>query len=509
MIGMPPGEGAIAGRASGPASDVEASAVPSGESRLRRASDVPLERGLRRELLQRRMVISVGRRVVRVASLHLLDGLLISLGLLVLSLTISAGAEASHYLPAVVAAFLLSLNAVGAYRSGDARRDRNRLASGAFVGTLILGFLSLFPPSLPFGPTFLTALGLTVFLLLALGRKVADQMVRTAYAHGIGLRRAIVVGNLTEVGDALRRLRDGQTIDQYLVGHVTPDRDPDPVALGVLSDLSPILAANDIQEVIVATSLASRSLQRLSNECAAQGASLYVIPSVVGRVRGWTEPVRLGSCPALHLHPVRLEAPSLLLKRVFDLVVAGIALPLLTPLIAAIALAIKIESPGPVFFRQTRVGLGGRRFTMWKFRSMYDGSDQQRTSLRQLNEYGSEHLFKVRDDPRITRVGRFLRRTSLDELPQLINVFLGDMSLVGPRPPLPSEVAEYRPHHFDRLSVVPGLTGPWQVGGRNLITDFERVVELERDYIRRWSLLLDAKIIYRTIGVVVRGEGAY
>ena len=169
MIGMPPGEGALARRASGPTSDVEASAAPSGESQLRRAADVPLERGLRRELLQRRMVISVGRRVVRVASLHLLDGLLISLGLLGLSLTISAGAEASHYLPAVVAAFLLSLNAVGAYRSGDARRDRNRLASGAFVGTLILGFLSLFPPSLPFGPTFLTALGLTVFLLLAPG----------------------------------------------------------------------------------------------------------------------------------------------------------------------------------------------------------------------------------------------------------------------------------------------------------------------------------------------------
>jgi len=470
---------------------------------------IPLDRGLRRELLQRRTVVSLGRRVARVASLHVLDGLVLCLALLGLSVLLPGAEESGTYLPAVLAAFLLSLNAVGAYRSGDARRDRNRLASGAFVGILILGFLSLFPPFLPFGPVFLAVLGLTAFLLLAFGRYVADRLVRTAYAHGIGLRRAIVVGNLTEVGEALRRLREGQTIDQYLVGHVTPDRNPDPVALGLLSNLSSILADNDIQEVIVATTLPSRALQRLSNECAAQGAALFVIPSVVGKVRGWTEPVRLGSCPALHLHPVRLEAPSLLLKRIFDLVVAGVALPLLTPLIGAIAIAIKIESQGPVFFRQTRVGLGGRRFIMWKFRSMYDGSDQQRTSLRRLNAYGCEHLFKVRDDPRITKVGRFLRRTSLDELPQLINVFLGDMSLVGPRPPLPSEVQEYQPHHFDRLSVVPGLTGPWQVGGRNLITDFERVVELERDYIRRWSLLLDAKIIYRTIGVVVRGEGAY
>src|SRR5690606_39757959 len=163
----------------------------------------------------------------------------------------------------------------------------------------------------------------------------------------------------------------------------------------------------------------------------------------------------------------------------------------------------------PVFFRQVRVGLGGRRFVMWKFRSMYIDSEEQHDDVLRLNAYPDRRLFKAPQDPRITRVGRILRRMSLDELPQLFNVLAGDMSLVGPRPPIPREVAEYEPHHFERLSVVPGITGPWQVGGRNLITDFEKVVRMEKAYIQSWSLLLDAKILLRTVKVVLSGEGAY
>jgi lipopolysaccharide/colanic/teichoic acid biosynthesis glycosyltransferase len=199
----------------------------------------------------------------------------------------------------------------------------------------------------------------------------------------------------------------------------------------------------------------------------------------------------------------------MLVKRSFDLVLAVLGLVLLSPLILAIALAIKLDSAGPVFFRQRRVGLGGRHFTMWKFRSMHCDSEHRQEELSGLNAYGDPRLFKLRSDPRTTRVGRFLRRSSLDELPQLVNVVLGEMSLVGPRPPVPSEVAMYEPHHFVRLSVVPGITGPWQTGGRNLITDFETVVGLERAYIRSWSLLLDAKILLRTFRVVLTGEGAY
>jgi lipopolysaccharide/colanic/teichoic acid biosynthesis glycosyltransferase len=155
------------------------------------------------------------------------------------------------------------------------------------------------------------------------------------------------------------------------------------------------------------------------------------------------------------------------------------------------------------------VGLGGREFTMWKFRSMENLSERRRDDIAHLNHYGDARLFKSKDDPRITRVGKWLRRFSLDELPQIFNVIAGDMSLVGPRPPLPREVLAYEQRHFVRLTVVPGMTGPWQVGGRNLITDFEEVVRLEQDYVEQWSFALDLKIMVKTLGVMLSGKGAY
>jgi lipopolysaccharide/colanic/teichoic acid biosynthesis glycosyltransferase len=146
---------------------------------------------------------------------------------------------------------------------------------------------------------------------------------------------------------------------------------------------------------------------------------------------------------------------------------------------------------------------------MWKFRSMRLGSESEQEEIAHLNQYPNRNLFKLKNDPRITRVGRVLRRFSLDELPQLINILRGDMSLVGPRPPLPKEVELYEPHHLVRLTVVPGLSGPWQVSGRNLISDFEEVVRIERAYIEDWTLALDARILAKTVAVVLSGEGAY
>jgi exopolysaccharide biosynthesis polyprenyl glycosylphosphotransferase len=197
------------------------------------------------------------------------------------------------------------------------------------------------------------------------------------------------------------------------------------------------------------------------------------------------------------------------MKRTFDVVGALLALIVAAPLMLLIALVVKLDSPGPVFFRQQRVGLGGRRFTMWKFRSMTVDAEKQLGELAHLNIYGSQAAFKLANDPRVTTVGRVLRRTSLDELPQLFNVVRGDMSLVGPRPVPPTDVDRYEPHHYERLSVVPGITGPWQVNGRNLLTDFDAILQMERSYISEWSLLLDAKIMLRTIAVVLRGGGAY
>jgi exopolysaccharide biosynthesis polyprenyl glycosylphosphotransferase len=463
---------------------------------------------LRRELAHRRLVVSMARRLLRILSLHLLDAVLV-MGVVLSLAGFWSSEEVRELTPALVAVFLLSLNAVSAYDSGDARRDRRRLLLGSVLAVLIVACVTFFPPHVGLSLSHLLQIAAGCFLALAAGRTLADQLVRQAYVHGIGLRRAVVVGNLAEVGEAIQQLRDERNIDQYIVGHLAPELEPDPAALGVLSDLTRLLDELDVQEVVLATSLTPQMVRWVAECCFERGTLLYVFPSVLAPVDCRVEPQQVGGCALLYLSPARLEIPALLVKRIFDLIVAFIALIVAAPVMFAIAVAIKLDSPGPVFFRQERVGLGGRRFTIWKFRSMCIDSERQKAALTAQNAYGDSRLFKLRRDPRVTRVGRILRRTSMDELPQLFNVLLSDMSLVGPRPPLPSEVDQYEPHHFERLTVVPGITGPWQVGGRNLVTDFEKVVRMERAYIQSWSLLLDAKILFRTIKVVVRGEGAY
>lgn len=185
------------------------------------------------------------------------------------------------------------------------------------------------------------------------------------------------------------------------------------------------------------------------------------------------------------------------------LILAMLALPMLI-----IACAVKLSSPGPVLVRQVRVGRFGRPFTFFKFRSMTEDAEQVRDGLEAHNSHGTPAIFKIKRDPRITSVGNFLRRTSLDELPNLFNVVRGEMSLIGPRPPLPREVAHYQPRHLQRLAATPGMTGMWQVHGRSELT-FDEMVELDLQYIERWSLWLDLAILIKTPLVVVNGRGAW
>ncbi len=193
-------------------------------------------------------------------------------------------------------------------------------------------------------------------------------------------------------------------------------------------------------------------------------------------------------------------------KRVIDVVGAMALLVLLAPLLALVALAVTVGSPGPVLYVQRRISRDGTPFDLLKFRSMVDGAHAQRSALAAANETGGP-TFKMTGDPRVTPVGRFLRRCSLDELPQLVNVLQGSMSLVGPRPPLPEEVASYTPHQWQRLLVQPGLTCIWQVSGRSDIC-FDRWIEMDLDYITNWSLLMDLRILCQTLPAVVSGRGA-
>ncbi|MGI9189108.1 MAG: sugar transferase [Longimicrobiaceae bacterium] len=468
----------------------------------------PYDVRLRREISHRRLAISLLRRGARVLALHLLDATI----LVAVLLAVASWDPALRLRPFVFPAtliFLLSLNAFRAYRAGEGRRDRARLFGGVSLGLLILAVFANFPPHLPLDPALLGLIGASALAGLVLGRKAVDLLVRQAYAHGIGLRRGLLIGSLDEVGYAIRELRDDQNVDHFIVGHLSAGAGADPTALGDVSELPDLLDEGDIEEVVVAAELPAEQLREVVQSCFERGTSLYMLPSVYVRGDCRGEPCRVGPVTLLRVHPNRLEMPALLIKRLFDICIAGLALVLLAPIMVLISIAVRIDSPGPVFFRQRRCGLGGRYFTIWKFRCMYADAEERRSELEHLNIYGDPRLFKLPQDPRVTRVGRWLRRSSLDELPQLFNVVAGDMSLVGPRPPLPDEVARYESHHFERLSVVPGITGPWQVNGRNLITDFERVVELERDYIRSWSLRTDARILFRTPGVVLRGYGAY
>ncbi len=196
-------------------------------------------------------------------------------------------------------------------------------------------------------------------------------------------------------------------------------------------------------------------------------------------------------------------------KRCVDVVAAVIGLIIVSPLLALLAILVKLDSKGPVLFPQTRVGLGGRPFRMLKLRTMHEGAEEEKASVSHLNASGDLRLFKIPEDPRVTRLGGFMRRWSLDELPQLVNVLVGDMSLVGPRPFFESDLDDYEAHHFHRLAVKPGLTGLWQVSGRSDIVDFEEVVRLDSYYIEHWSLGLDLRILARTIPTVVMRRGAY
>jgi exopolysaccharide biosynthesis polyprenyl glycosylphosphotransferase len=219
----------------------------------------------------------------------------------------------------------------------------------------------------------------------------------------------------------------------------------------------------------------------------------------------------LEGMPLLTVPRTVTRRSDMLMKRTFDLVVSACGLVVLAPLIAICAVAIKLDTRGPVFFRQRRVGRNDCRFEVLKFRSMEVGADARKDEVAELNFHGGGNLqgmFKVREDPRVTRVGRLLRRTSLDELPQLINVLKGEMSLVGPRPLIETEDRQVEGRFRRRLTSAPGLTGPWQIHGRSEIP-FDEMINLDYLYVTNWSLWGDVKLLLRTVAVVFRGRGAY
>jgi exopolysaccharide biosynthesis polyprenyl glycosylphosphotransferase len=283
---------------------------------------------------------------------------------------------------------------------------------------------------------------------------------------------------------------------------------PEVPVLGSLSDLEEIIKREQLDRVIVAFSRARHgAFLRLVRACADHGVKVNIVPRLFEVVSSRAGVDDIEGIPLLDVGHAELSRFNMAVKRVFDLVVGGIVFVMIVPLLVVVAVLIKLDSPGPVFFRQQRMGRGGRTFDIYKFRSMRIGADSQRHELADQNEY-SGPMFKMKEDPRVTRVGSALRRWSLDELPQIFNVLNGEMSLVGPRPLWVEEAKQCRGWTQKRLDITPGITGLWQVLGRNDIP-FDEMVKLDYLYVTSWSLGWDIKLLMQTIPAVLDKRGAY
>lgn len=364
-----------------------------------------------------------------------------------------------------------------------------------------------------------------IFMLVFAG--VLRFIMRTVQlfvrSRQINLIPTLVVGRGPEASLFIREMRERPALGYRVIGVV--DTRPvdaqlnyeDVPVIGTLDSLPEVIRDSGANEVIIADAdVNADALFEVMMRCGRRrGVEFRIAPSLFNCLPRKTEIDQIGVLPMIRLFREPLSSGTRILKRTFDLIVAALAIVLLLPLWLAIALLIKLDSKGAVFYTQERVGMDGRLFLLYKFRTMNAGADPelhreyQKAFIagRAEANIGNDNkpTYKLLADPRITRIGKLLRRTSLDEVPQLLNVLLGDMSIVGPRPPIPYEVEAYELWHRKRLDMKPGLTGLWQVSGRNRLP-FEEMVRLDLFYIENWSLLLDLKIIVRTVLVMIEGH---
>jgi len=413
--------------------------------------------------------------------------------------------------------WILVLKLHGLY-DNDHRRIRHStldeisgLVSAAALGTLALDGLLALSPVGPLAASSAIAVGFG-----ALGGSFASRAVLRFFWHRFaGAATGLVIGPAAAVAVVARRIATHPETRLRLVGYLSPRDEGGSAAaagtlprLGSLDDIARIAPEHQVERVIVIEQeMSEPAAERLIEECKAAGLALTFLPQHYGLLGPGIELNRLAELPVLDFRFSDPPRSTVALKRAMDLSIGGLTLVLLLPLLAAIALLILVDSGRPVLFRQRRAGKDGRPFTLLKFRTMVPGAEEQLRDLVDLAKL-DEPVFKIVDDPRVTRAGRLLRRFSLDELPQFINVVRGDMSLVGPRPEEEAVVALYDERQRLRLGVKPGMTGPMQVYGRGDLT-FEERLAMERDYLDNISVAGDLAILLRTPAAIVRGDGAY
>jgi exopolysaccharide biosynthesis polyprenyl glycosylphosphotransferase len=393
------------------------------------------------------------------------------------------------------------------------------------ISSSLLGFSALIAVVFYYRPLYFSRLIFLFAFLIVVGLLLAERLIRhgsVAWMHARGrwTDRVLVVG-AGPAGERVMSALIGQrrydfigfvedtpvspdfaVATQYAV--VRPDR------LGATHDLPEVIRTHEIDEVIIALpTTAHDQLYWAIEQCRVKRVPFTLLPDLFELSLDRVEIRSLNGLPLISTQDAGLHGETPVSKRIFDLVVGGLGLLICAIPMGIIALLIRLDSPGSALYGQTRIGRGGRRFTCYKFRSMYVGAHQQRDQLLHSASYtGDRVAFKMKDDPRRTRMGSWLRRTSLDELPNLFNVLRGEMSLVGPRPHVPDEVEIYEPWHRQRLATTPGMTCLWQVNGRSDLS-FDEQVRFDLYYAERWSLWLDVKIILRTIPAVLSRRGAY
>jgi exopolysaccharide biosynthesis polyprenyl glycosylphosphotransferase len=371
-----------------------------------------------------------------------------------------------------------------------------------FVATLILlAEWQIFPKR------FLLIFSATAFGLLFFLRLLKRSLLKQFRLHGRNLRRVVVIGAGNRGQQIVKLIKENPEIGYHFAGFVD-DLDT-PEVIGNLDEISKVLAENVVDEVIICLPIKTfyEKMELVAMAAEEQGITVRIYSDLFNLRLAKAVAGEIGEAPILSLYTSRQTDLQMLIKNVIDFTGALLLLVLLSPLLLIIALLIKLTSKGPVFFIQERIGYNKRPFKIFKFRTMSVDAPQKQQELEALNEADGP-VFKIRNDPRVTSVGKWLRRTSLDELPQLINVLLGDLSLVGPRPLPERDFQKFNKLWFNRrFSVKPGITCVWQISGRSE-TSFDKWILQDLEYIDKWSLLLDFKILFKTIPAVMRGTGA-
>jgi exopolysaccharide biosynthesis polyprenyl glycosylphosphotransferase len=438
-----------------------------------------------------------------------------AIALLALGLALTSASTLSYILVAGLIWPLLAFS-IGLYRSDQLTAWASAISEipRGFIAVMLItwplyGIASLLGLNQVIALTFLTVAGTAT-----LGG-ISRTIVRAGLHRAPELRqRTLILGSGVVAGQVVNKLQNNGQFGLVAVGMVDDEVHDVGTAdlpwLGRFNDLDTIIETQQIDRVIIAFSRASHEqLLESIRACRDAGVAIDVVPRLFEFLEGVQALDQVGGLPVLSIGAAHLTSVSMAAKRALDLVGSALAITLLSPLMILIAIAIKIESRGPVFFRQPRAGRRRTSFRLIKFRSMYVNAEQRKHDFESLNESADGVMFKIRDDPRITRVGRVIRRFSLDELPQLFNVLKGEMSLVGPRPLIfPETDALEELWHLRRLELRPGLTGPWQIYGRSQ-SPFQEMVRFDYQYVAGWSLARDIEILLATLPAVVSGRGAY